>query len=145
MKSVQTKWWSFCRWFFGGLLTLLGFSSCSEDNPFTMVDMYGSPYVKYEIKGAVKDTKGKPVKDAKVIVRNMYMLNDEMLASGNYMSQACDTLSVNEKGEYHFSQRNPPIGGFFEEPATYRVVAKSPYHKADSVEVSMLAKKNRAE
>ena len=45
------------------LLTLLGFSSCSDNEV-----MYGMPFGSFEVKGAVTDDNGKPVSDAEIRV-----------------------------------------------------------------------------
>ena len=45
------------------LLTLLGFSSCSDNEV-----MYGMPFGYFEVKGAVTDDNGKPVSDAEIRV-----------------------------------------------------------------------------
>ncbi len=110
---------------------LLGFSSCNKDPDSLMQLMYASPYVRYEIKGTVTDTKGKPIKDAKVIVRNLYMLD----AVGYYQIRvANDTVSVDDNGKYlcKFTWDTRP------ESLPFRVVAKSPYHKADSTEINIV-------
>ena len=41
------------------LLSMLGFESCSSDDPGT--EEYGAPYVKYIIKGTVTDEAGLPI------------------------------------------------------------------------------------
>jgi putative lipoprotein (rSAM/lipoprotein system) len=41
------------------LLSMLGFESCSHDDPGT--EEYGTPYVNYIIKGTVTDEAGKPI------------------------------------------------------------------------------------
>lgn len=52
------------NWALAGLMGLLGFTRCSTDSP---VDMYGTPWSRYIIKGAVTDkATGKPIEGVEV-------------------------------------------------------------------------------
>lgn len=62
MKQKINKAWT---WMLGGLLGLLGFSSC---DPFGVMRCeYGMPYSDYKVIGEVKDEAGKPVEGIRVV------------------------------------------------------------------------------
>ena len=62
MKQKINKAWT---WMLGGLMGLLGFSSC---DPFGAIRYeYGAPYADYKVVGEVKDEAGKPVEGIRVV------------------------------------------------------------------------------
>lgn len=75
------------------LLSLLGFSSCSNENddPGNDICLYGTPTTHYIIKGKVTDTDGKPINGVKVEVNETYDDNRRHLEGPVY---------TDEKGEY---------------------------------------------
>ena len=55
----------------GSVVTMLGFESCSDDNPFNGGEMpveYGSPHATYRLIGTVTDENGNPIEGIKVKV-----------------------------------------------------------------------------
>lgn len=63
MKQKVNKLWT---WIFGGLLGLLGFTSC---DPFGVIRCeYGCPHADYKVIGEVTDEAGKPVEGIRAIV-----------------------------------------------------------------------------
>jgi len=54
----------------GGLLTLLGFSSCGS-KAFNEECLYGQPYAKYSIKGAVLNDEARPLEGMKVTLKEV--------------------------------------------------------------------------
>ena len=55
-----------------GLLALLGFSACSDENGGGMSEEYGSPIVDYQVKGQVTDAEGNPIDGIQVIAKPAY-------------------------------------------------------------------------
>ena len=83
------------------LLGLLGFEACGEDSP--ELAEYGCPYVKYQVKGTVTDSEGRPIKGIKVKVAEQGLLNDSVViydgidsvetdAAGNYQTQVMQDI-----------------------------------------------------
>lgn len=63
MKQKVNKFWT---WILGGLLSLLGFSSC-EWLPIGRTE-YGCPHADYKVIGEVTDEAGKPIEGIRAIV-----------------------------------------------------------------------------
>lgn len=64
MKKTKRQFIKGTNWALAGLMGLLGFTDCSNDSP---VDMYGTPWSRYHIKGTVVNKiTGEPVKDIEV-------------------------------------------------------------------------------
>ena len=76
------------------LLTLLGFSSCSDNEV-----MYGMPFGSFEVKGAVTDDNGKPVSDAEIRVTL------PTLPSG---IESLGTTQTGDDGNYDISESGWP-------------------------------------
>ena len=53
------------------LITMLGFTAC-DDSPFEPKEEYGSPYVRYTVKGRVTDAEGQPLKGIQAEVGQSY-------------------------------------------------------------------------
>lgn len=66
MKTISHRLSSLLAAICSSLLSLLGFSSCS--NPEDVPDMYGMPVGDFEIKGAVTDEAGKNIENAEIRV-----------------------------------------------------------------------------
>ena len=60
MKIIRRKCIRGTNWALAGLLTLLGFSSCTE------AAEYGTPHATYEFKGKVTDVENNPIQGIKV-------------------------------------------------------------------------------
>ena len=67
MKEEKKRWLHFYNRILSGVLVLLGFNACDG----TGADEYGTPYCRFEIKGKVLDELREPVKDARVIVKEL--------------------------------------------------------------------------
>jgi len=63
MKQKINGWWT---WLLGGLLALLGFTSCRWIG--YGLDEYGSPHADYRFIGEVSDEEGKPIEGIRVVV-----------------------------------------------------------------------------
>ena len=62
MKAKITK---FANWLLTAVLSLLGFSACSDER---MMYMYGTPYYDYQADGRVVDEEGTPIEGIQVKV-----------------------------------------------------------------------------
>ena len=67
IKEEKKRWLHFYNRILSGVLVLLGFNACDG----TGADEYGTPYCRFEIKGKVLDELREPVKDARVIVKEL--------------------------------------------------------------------------
>ena len=123
IKEEKKRWLHFYNRILSGLLVLLGFIACDG----TGADEYGTPYCRFEIKGKVLDELREPVKDARVIVKELTSDGEPM---GAYYT---DTLYTQENGEFRFL--NEQAGGY----GKYRLVCEdSPgIYKADSTDIKM--------
>lgn len=82
-----------------GVLVLLGFSACSDNNEGNLMCEYGSPSVSYQVKGKVTTATGVPIEGIQVIVRDPYAGFLKELEPYSY-SQGADTVFTNDKGEF---------------------------------------------
>ncbi len=87
MKKIRITAGTIVRAMLAGALTLLGFSSCGDDEL-----MYGTPTSYYEIKGTVKTEAGNRVEGAQVIMRT--------LDGKNAHTYPQDIVTTDSKGEY---------------------------------------------
>ncbi len=85
-----------------GLLSLLGFSSCSNtsgDSPC----LYGSPTSDYHFKGTVTDEQGTPINGIKVVTQEKYgdvtLRLDSTYTDSNGTYQTADKTTVNAQGD----------------------------------------------
>ena len=97
-------------WMISSVITLLGFSGCGnigEPQP----DMYGSPYVDFEIKGKVTDEKGNAVKDALISMKGKFSENQNEFhwVTPIYESPEWQKYAIysNDKGTYEIKQSSP--------------------------------------
>ncbi len=130
----------FYQMILGGLLTMLGFSSCDKVKEFIddgggQAAMYGCPFAVYTIKGTVTDEAGKPVTSADVTVRSLGEKGSNVYDEHYYEYQWFHhTAKVDGEGKYLFELSESGFG-----EADFRVVVSDAVHKADSVEFTMNA------
>lgn len=74
-----------------GALVLLGFASCSNDDPGEIWCEYGTPNSKFLVKGTVTSDKNEPLKGIQVIVREGW---------DNSMYFPADTVYTDENGKF---------------------------------------------
>lgn len=96
MKKVSTSLLKNINWLLGGLLALLGFTTCDGG-----ADMYGCPHAKFTIKGKVINEAQIPI--PQIQIRTAYT------DSPNYV----DTLYTDSKGEFIYTKDNKYISLFF--------------------------------
>ena len=63
---MKTKLSNAAQWILTAIISLLGFSGCSKEEP--MVCMYGTPTADYKAEGSVTDEEGNPIEGIKVKV-----------------------------------------------------------------------------
>ena len=92
MKQIMK---TFLKAILGGLLSLLGFSSCDIVGGMAM---YGQPHADFTVKGTVSDEDGKPIEGIKTVVDSYYEWSDD---AGYYYSQLdyTDTLYTDAQGK----------------------------------------------
>ena len=127
---MKKKWNHLVNSLLTGVLVLLGFSSCTndddEDNGGNIILEYGSPTARHEIKGKVVNTEEQSIQNIQVIVTP---------AKGSYAWKT-DTLTTDAKGEFTFE------GGGGSPVTKYKVIwndldgeANGGLFKSDSIDV----------
>ena len=85
-----------------GLLALLGFSACSDENGGGMSEEYGSPIVDYQVKGQVTDAACNPIEGIQVVTQPTY--GGLTIKEGNAVSHAmADTVYTDAEGNFESS------------------------------------------
>lgn len=83
-----------------GLLALLGFSACSDENGGGMTEEYGSPIVDYQVKGQVTDAEGNPIEGIQVIAKPTYGVYTD---ATNSSWKNADTTYTDAEGNFESS------------------------------------------
>lgn len=82
-----------------GLLALLGFSACSDENGDEIRSEYGSPIVDYQVKGQVTDAEGNPIEGIQVVTQPTY--GGLTIKEGDAVSHAmADTVYTDADGNF---------------------------------------------
>lgn len=111
-----------------GALVLLGFASCDDSK-----EMYGSPTVKFQVKGKVTSDAGTPLEGIQVLVRKNWD-NDPLGGS--------DTIYTDAKGE--FASPEVTVGGLNAQKAYFNDVdgnVNGGTFKSDSIALKEMDKK----
>lgn len=116
MTQFKTRLSSLLNALCSALLTMLGFSSCTDQS-----DMYGMPLVKYEIKGAVTDEEKQPISEAEIRVVPAAIQSDDERAI---------TTITDKEGNYYMT-----LSEYLPE-AKVVCIPKGAYLSADSVIIS---------
>lgn len=95
------------NWALAGLLTLLGFAGCdNEDDPDgPIICEYGAPYAEYVIKGKVTGESGNPLADIPVVVKANFSKRPGVILDNYHLYT--DTVYTDQQGD--FEQKR---GGF---------------------------------
>ena len=64
MKNSNHKLLKVANWLLAGILALLGFSACNDDEE--QPDMYGTPHANFTIKGKVVNDESMPIPDIEI-------------------------------------------------------------------------------
>lgn len=83
-----------------GLLALLGFSACSDENGDEIRSEYGSPIVDYQVKGQVTDAEGNPIEGIQVIAKPTYGVYTD---ATNSSWKNADTTYTDAEGNFESS------------------------------------------
>mgnify|MGYP001775557968 FL=1 len=101
-----------------GLLVALGFTGCDgSDTP----EEYGTPSVKFQVKGTVTDEAGNPIENIRVIVRGNYdnepnpWMDDTIYTDrdGNFASKEMDSFGLGQQRAYFDDVDGEENGGKF--------------------------------
>lgn len=85
-----------------GLLALLGFSACSDENGGGRVE-YGTPSVDFQVKGQVTDAEGNPIEGIQVVVKPK---GDGFADMDTQRYVEADTAYTDAKGNFTSHQLN---------------------------------------
>lgn len=94
MKQRLQNWFD---WLIGGILSLLGFSATSCENPKTIMCEYGCPNADYQVIGTVQDESGNPLKGIQVVTQDIY---------GDVASEYKDTVYTDAAGKFSTTPQN---------------------------------------
>ena len=94
MKQRFQNWFD---WLIGGILSLLGFSVTSCEDPKTIMCEYGCPNADYQVIGTVKDESGNPLKGIQVVTQDV---------QGEGVSEFKDTVYTDVSGKFATRTRN---------------------------------------
>lgn len=94
MKQRFQNWFD---WLIGGILSLLGFSVTSCEDPKTIMCEYGCPNADYQVIGSVKDESGNPLKGIQVVTQDV---------QGEGVSEFKDTVYTDASGKFATRTRN---------------------------------------
>ena len=64
MKNPNNKLLKVANWLLGGILALLGFSACNDEEELPL--MYGTPHANFTIKGKVVNDESMPIPDIEI-------------------------------------------------------------------------------
>lgn len=122
MKKTTTTVRRIMRSCLAGIVSLLGFTSCLQDDDNEPAVMYGTPGGTFEVKGSVTDPADRPA-EADVILRIL-------TKDGYAYTYPGDTVRTDAEGRYEISRSTAPYNRF-------RVVChpKDASLEADSLEV----------
>lgn len=133
-KDLKKHFLQQCNLILGSILALLGFSSCDEEGVLpgrggNEVCLYGTPYAKYDVHGAVLNTEGKQLEGMNVIIKEVFEGSDFSPYIG-----ILDSLKTNQDGSYQGKGRWEDF-----HKSTMRVVVEDPSgeYAADSTEVNL--------
>lgn len=119
MVGMKIKYLKLKNWLLVTVMGALGFTAChtqkklaepeQEDGPVQMRDeparlMYGVPTMRFEVRGQVKDAKGKPVQDIRVnmLERNMEVEGTQVVGDAEAISHWLEGTEVrtDKKGRF---------------------------------------------
>lgn len=128
MKTERkARWLRLGNRLLSGVLLLLGFDSCDSvgiggDIPCE----YGMPYVNFELKGKVTDTRQQPLTHSRVILKGV----------GQGYPRPFDTIQADASGSYQWKEEHMPI------IEKMRVVCEDPTgtHLTDSTDITIAPK-----
>lgn len=144
MKKLNRKLIKGTNWALAGLLTLLGFSGCSDDDDDGgLVAEYGTPIASFVVKGKVTDTDGKTLEGIQVVVPTVdhYQVSTSGAVYDKPVitEEVHDTLYTKSTGEFEYKYSGFPTD-------TVRIHMKfediltEPRFSSDSTSVSFLPK-----
>ena len=106
-----------------GILSLLGFSSCSKE---VLVE-YGSPQASFEVLGKVTDSKENGLKGIRVTIPYAGYLN------------RIDTLYTKENGNFEYTHYGFPVNNTLD--IYFEDISENARFETDSIQVSFLGSK----
>lgn len=143
MKKLNRKLIRGTNWALAGLLSLLGFSGCSDNDDGGLVAEYGTPMASFIVTGKVMDTDGKALEGIQVVVPTVD--HCQVSTSGVIYDKPViteevrDTLYSKSNGEFEYKYSGFPAD-------TVRIHMKfediltEPRYSSDSTSVSFSPK-----
>lgn len=128
-KDMRKKFYAMLNILLAPVLAMLGFSGCDT---FNEVDLYGCPYVKYDVKGTILNEKGERLEGMKVTPKEIHTYDN----LEGYYAHDLKSTSTDSKGQYHASGN---WTGHYPLSVSLRIVVEDPQHvyATDSVDVKL--------
>ena len=89
-QFITAKWCAMIS----ALLGMLGFAACGDNNETYGPDLYGQPYAKFKVEGAVLNEECTSVKSVKVYVKEHYGDTATTAQDGKFIFNAEDIVSA---------------------------------------------------
>lgn len=137
-KDIKKKFYGLLNTVLASVLTMLGLSGCDA---FNEVDLYGSPYAKYDVKGTIINEEGEQLEGMKVTPKEIHTYD----GLEGYYAYELESTSTDSKGQYHASGT---WTGHYPYSINLRIVIEDPQHvyATDSVDVTLTrTNKNKGE
>ena len=115
----------------GSILSALGLSGCISSSPYNQTSLYGVPYAKYDVHGAILDADGKALEGMEVRMKEIERYDDEEVEVGTSHRTTTDA-----QGQYSCEGK---LYGPDVKEAEFRVVVEDPSgrYASDSTNVKM--------
>lgn len=128
-KDIKKKFYGLLNTVLASVLTMLGLSGCDA---FNEVDLYGSPYAKYDVKGTILNEEGEQLEGMKVTPKEIHTYD----GLEGYYAYELESTNTDSKGQYHASGN---WTGHYPFSVNLRIVVEDPQHvyATDSVDVTL--------
>lgn len=142
MKKLNRKLIKGTNWALAGLLTLLGFSGCSDDDDDGgLVAEYGTPMASFVVKGKITDTDGKTLEGIQVVVPTVdhYQVRPGVVYDKPVITaEVHDTLYTKSNGEFEYKYSSGTPTDTVRIHMKFEDILTEPRFSSDSTNVSFL-------
>lgn len=147
MKKLNRKFIKGTNWALAGLMSLLGFSSCEENNMMpeygTPYPMYGTPHAEFIVSGKVTDTKGNGLQGIQVVIPSV---DHHQKATSTFIPDQSvitryinDTLYTQTDGSFNYPYGGFPSNDSINIKMKFEDVSENPSFETDSAKVTFFS------
>jgi putative lipoprotein (rSAM/lipoprotein system) len=141
MKKLNRSMIKGTNWALTGLMSLFGFSSCSENDG--EAPEYGTPYAEFIVSGKVTDTGNRGLRDIRVVVPRVDhhqratpgFIPDRTFTSG----EVCDTTYTGENGDFEYAYACVPTNDSINVMIKFEDISADPRFETDSTKVTFFS------